>query len=48
MEAGVEVLAVAVFKDEKATNGILKDLDNLTGGQISAALKAEEFTGETG
>jgi leucyl aminopeptidase len=48
LEANVEVLAVAVFKDEKASSGVLKDLDKLTGGQISSIIKSEEFTGEAG
>jgi leucyl aminopeptidase len=48
LEANVDALAVAVFKDEKATSGVLKDLDKLTGGQISAAIKSEEFTGDAG
>jgi leucyl aminopeptidase len=48
LEADVDALAVAVFKDEKTTSGILKDLDKLTGGQISAAIESEEFTGESG
>jgi len=48
LEANVDALAVAVFKDEKATTGILKDLDKLTGGQISDLIKAEEFGGDAG
>ena len=48
LEANVDALAVAVFKDEKATTGVLKELDTLTGGQISAMIKAEEFAGEAG
>jgi leucyl aminopeptidase len=47
-EAGVEALAVAVFKDEKPTSGVLKDLDKLTGGLVSAVVKAEEFKGDVG
>src|SRR5688572_4328820 len=47
-EAGVEALAVAIFKDEKPSSGILKELDKLTGGQISAVVKSEEFKGESG
>jgi leucyl aminopeptidase len=47
-EANVEALAVAVFKGEKATTGLLKDLDKLTGGLISAVMKNEEFKGESG
>ncbi|HXH69603.1 MAG TPA: leucyl aminopeptidase [Pyrinomonadaceae bacterium] len=47
-DAAVDALAVTVFKDEKANNGILKDLDKLVGGNISSVLKSEEFKGETG
>jgi leucyl aminopeptidase len=47
-EANVEALAVAIFKDEKASSGVLKDLDKLTGGHIAAIIKAEEFKGEAG
>jgi leucyl aminopeptidase len=48
LEANVDALAVAVFKDEKAATGILKELDTLTGGQISDLMKAEEFSGDAG
>ncbi len=47
-EANVDALAVAVFKDEKTTGGILKDLDKLTGGLIASVIKADEFKGEAG
>ena len=47
-EANVDALAVAVFKDEKASSGILKDLDKLTGGHIASIIKSEEFKGESG
>ncbi len=47
-DANVDALAVAVFKDEKANSGILKDLDKLVGGNISSVLKSEEFKGEMG
>ncbi len=47
-EANVDALAVAVFKDEKAASGLLKDLDELTGGHIASVIKTEEFKGETG
>src|SRR5258708_11152720 len=47
-EANVDALAVAVFKGEKVTSGVLKDLDKLTGGLISAVVKAEEFKGDAG
>ncbi len=45
-EANVEAIAVAVFKDEKATGGFLKDLDKLTGGLVASVIKSEEFTGK--
>jgi leucyl aminopeptidase len=48
LESNVDALAVAVFNGEKASGGILKDLDKLTGGQISSVIKSEEFTGEAG
>lgn len=47
-EANVEAIAVAVFKDEKATSGFLKDLDKLTGGLVASVVKSEEFTGKEG
>jgi leucyl aminopeptidase len=47
-DASVEALAVVVFKDEKPSSGLLKDLDKLTGGQLAAVLKSEEFKGDTG
>lgn len=47
-EANVEALAVAIFKNEKATDGLLKDLDGLTGGLISQVIKEEDFKGEVG
>jgi leucyl aminopeptidase len=47
-EANVEALAVAVFKNEKANEGLLKDLDDLTGGLVSQVITDEEFSGEAG
>lgn len=47
-EADVEALAVAVFKGEKASGGVLKDLDKLTGGLIADVMEAEEFKGDSG
>src|SRR6476659_4078364 len=44
----VQALAVAVFKDEKPTDGFLKKLDDLTKGFINAAIESEEFTGKEG
>ncbi len=47
-EANADALAVAVFKDEKAASGLLKDLDKMTGGLVSSVIKTEEFKGEAG
>lgn len=47
-EANVDALAVAVFKDEKPTGGVMKDLDNLTGGLLASLIETEEFKGEAG
>ena len=38
-EANVDALAVTVFKDEKASSGVLKDFDKLTGGIVSSVIK---------
>jgi leucyl aminopeptidase len=48
--AGVDVqaLAVAVFKDEKADEGFLKDLDAAAGGLIKSVLESEELKGKEG
>lgn len=47
-DANVEALAVAVFKNEKASSDVLKNLDALSGGLVSSVIKAEEFKGEQG
>jgi leucyl aminopeptidase len=47
-EANVEALAIAVFKNEKPTGGILKELDRITGGILAATMKAGEFKGDGG
>ncbi len=47
-EANVDALAVAVFKNEKASGDVLKELDKLTGGNIASIIKSEEFKGESG
>jgi len=47
-EADVEALAVAVFKGEKASSSALKELDKISGGHLSVAIKSEEFKGESG
>jgi leucyl aminopeptidase len=47
-KANVSALAVVVFKGEKPTGGILKDVDRVTGGIAAAAIRAGEFKGESG
>src|SRR5437588_9404739 len=47
-EADVWALAVAVFKDEKADEGFLKDLDAAAGGLVRAVLESEELKGKEG
>lgn len=47
-EASVDALVVAVFKDEKASGGFLKDLDKTVGGLVASVIKDEEFKGEAG
>jgi leucyl aminopeptidase len=47
-EADVQALAVAVFKDEKADEGFLKELDTAAGGLVRSVLEAEEMKGKEG
>src|SRR6185369_3584825 len=47
-ELDVQALAVAVFKNEKADSGFLKQVDELSGGLVHSELDAEEFTGKEG
>ncbi len=47
-ELDVQALAVAVFKSEKADDGFLKKLDELSGGLVRSVLDADEFTGKEG
>ncbi|MGI9069106.1 MAG: leucyl aminopeptidase [Pyrinomonadaceae bacterium] len=47
-EIDVQTLAIAVFKDEKADAGFLKDLDEITGGVISSVIESEELKGKEG
>jgi leucyl aminopeptidase len=42
----VQALAIAVFKDEKADDGFLKDLDAITGGVIKSVIASEELKGK--
>src|SRR5687767_2015487 len=44
----VHALAVAVFKDEKPSDGFLKKLDEFSGGLVKSAIDAEEFSGKEG
>jgi leucyl aminopeptidase len=45
-ELDVQALAIAVFKDEKADDGFLKDLDAVTGGVIKSVIESEELKGK--
>ena len=47
-EIDAQALAVAVFKDEKANDGLLKTLDGAVGGMISDVLASEEFAAKEG
>ena len=47
-EQDVQALAVAVFKDEKANEGILKELDEASGGVVSSVIDSEELKGKEG
>lgn len=46
--ANADALAVPVFKGEKSTSDVLKDLDRLAGGLLSSMMRTEEFKGELG
>ncbi|HEX8175495.1 MAG TPA: leucyl aminopeptidase [Pyrinomonadaceae bacterium] len=48
LEEDVQALAVAVFKDEKADDGFLKELDEATGGIIRSVIESEELKGKEG
>jgi leucyl aminopeptidase len=45
-EVDVQALAIAIFKDEKADDGFLKDLDAITGGVIRSVIESEELKGK--
>jgi leucyl aminopeptidase len=47
-EADVQALAVAVFKDEQADEGTLRELDEATGGIIKSVIESEELKGKEG
>jgi leucyl aminopeptidase len=44
----VQALGIAVFKDEKADDGFLKELDSITGGVIKSVIDSEELKGKEG
>lgn len=43
-----QALAVAVFKEEKADTGFLKELDAATGGMVKSVIDSEELKGKEG
>jgi hypothetical protein len=43
-----DALAVAVFKGEKADDGVLKAFDKATDGIVSSVIKSEEFSAKEG
>lgn len=47
-EIDVQALAVAIFKDEKADEGFLQELDATTGGLIKSVTESEELKGKEG
>lgn len=47
-EQDAQALAIAVFKNEKADEGFLKELDEATGGLISSIIESEELKGKEG
>jgi leucyl aminopeptidase len=48
LDTDVQAVAVAVFKDEKADDGFLKELDGPCNGMIKSVLDGEELTGKEG
>ena len=47
-DVDAQALAVAVFKDEKVGAGLLKTLDDATGGLITRVIQTEEFAAKPG
>ena len=45
-ELDVQAVAIAVFKDEKADEGFLKELDTITSGTIKSVIDSEELKGK--
>jgi leucyl aminopeptidase len=48
VETDAQALAVAVFKDERADEGFLKDLDAAAGGLVRSVLESGELKGKEG
>src|SRR4051812_22550113 len=48
LDEDVQAIACAVFKDEKADEGFLKELDEATGGIIRSVIESEELKGKEG
>ncbi|HEY0005538.1 MAG TPA: leucyl aminopeptidase [Pyrinomonadaceae bacterium] len=48
LDEDVQALAVAVFKDEKADEGFLQELDEATGGILKSVIESEELKGKEG
>ena len=47
-ELDVQALAIAVFKNEKAEEGILKELDEASGGVVRSVIESGELKGKEG
>jgi leucyl aminopeptidase len=47
-DVDVQALAVAVFQDEKAKDGVLLELDRLSGGLVKSVIDGEELKGKEG
>jgi leucyl aminopeptidase len=47
-DVDVQALAVAVFQDEKADDGVLLELDRLAGGLVKSVIDGEEMKGKEG
>lgn len=47
-EEDVQAIAIAVFKDERADEGFLKELDQAAAGVIKSVIEAEELKGKEG
>jgi leucyl aminopeptidase len=45
-ELDVQAVAIAVFKDEKADEGFLKELDAITSGTVKSVIDSEELKGK--